>query len=229
MKPVERPAEDPLPVAVVDDATLVRLGCRACLAAEGRYAVVLECADGHELLDALAAGAAPRVVLVDLGLPGPEGRSLLEHLATAHPGLPVVALAAHYTDEAILQAYRQGARALVDKALRHAELPPVLDAVLRGAVWHTPQSQRVLLDNPDGLTAEERQRQRLLAQLTPREREVLLAMCRGDDPTYEAVAQELGVCRRTVETYAGRLFTVFGVRSKPALLLSAVRLRMVRV
>ncbi|MBL0036431.1 MAG: response regulator transcription factor [Flavobacteriales bacterium] len=122
-----------------------------------------------------------------------------------------------------MRTYRTGGRALLTRNAGPEELYRALDAVWKVGIYHTPATHRLLLENPDGLSQEERNRQRLLAKLPPRGKEVLERICRNDDLTYEFIGQELKIGKRTVETHVNQLFQVFGVRSKTALALCAVR------
>jgi two-component system, NarL family, invasion response regulator UvrY len=227
------PSETPRPtppirVALVEDHELMRMGLRQLLEAMGGYQVVLEAANGAELVEALEAGAGPELVLVDLLMPVMDGYDTLAWLREHRPGLRAVVLSVLTDDGTVVRTYRAGACALLTKGMGAADLRHALDTVMRVGVYHTANTQRVLLENPDGLTPEERRRERLLAQITPRCLQVLELMGRADDPTYEVIATELGIGRRTVESHVKQLFDLFGVNSKTALVLSAVRLGIVR-
>lgn len=218
-----------IPVAVVDDHPLVRIGLRDVLESGGEYRVVLEAGDGAELLRALHAGAEPALVVVDLQMPVMDGFATLEALRAEFPGLHAVAISFQVDEASVLKAYRAGARALVPKGMGAGELLPILRTVLDGGVHMTELAQRIMLQNPDGLTSLERERARILAELSPRMVEVLRCMARPEDPTYEQIAKELDIGRRTVEAYVSRMFEVFAVRSKTALVVSALRLGVVRL
>ncbi len=218
-----------IPVAVVDDHPLVRIGLRDVLESGGEYSVMLEAGDGAELLRALRAGAEPALVVVDLQMPVMDGFATLEALRTEFPGLHAVAISFQVDETSVLRAYRSGARALVPKGMGAGELLPILRTVLEGGIHMTEHAQRIMLENPDGLTSLERERAQILVKLTPRMVDVLRCMARPDDPTYEQIAKELNISRRTVEGHVSDMFEVFNVRSKTALVVNAVRLGVVGI
>ena len=90
-----------LRVLLVDDHRLFREGLRHLLL-EGGFEVVGEAADGAEGL-ALAASAAPDLVLMDLNMPRLNGMEATRLLKVAHPDLPVVILTASETDEDLFE------------------------------------------------------------------------------------------------------------------------------
>lgn len=193
------------------------------LLAEGGYQVVLEVPHGEALFEALAEGHVVHLVVLEVSASVPGGYSTLERLCTEHPEVRVLAFAHAPTDTDVMRTYRTGGRALLARNAGPDELYRALDAVWHVGIFHTAATHRLVLDNPDGLSQEERNRQRLLAKLPPRGKEVLERICRNDDLTYEYIGQELKIGKRTVETHVNHLFEVFGVRSKTALALCAVR------
>ena len=195
----------------------------AALLAEGGYHLVLQVPQGEALLNALAQGLEVHLVLLEVSANTPTGYTTMEQLCAGYPDVRVLAFATAPTDTDVMRTYRTGGRALLARNAGVDELYRALDAVWHTGIHHTEASNRILLQNPDGLSQEERNRQRLLAQLMPRYKEVLELICRDDDLTYEYIGQELKIGKRTVETYVHQLFEVFGVRSKTALALNAVR------
>lgn len=215
---------DPVPVAVVDDHDLMREGVAARLERSGRYRVTLQARNGGELVQALEAGAQVSLAIVDLGMPVMDGYAVLDWLKQHRPQVRTLVYTLFSDAAAVMRSYRGGAHGLLCKEELADKLLPAVDAVASGAVYHTERSQRVLLENPDGLTLEERRRARLLAQIPQSHWGVLEAICRGDDLTYAAMARELKLNRRTVERYASELCDIFGVRTKTALAVSAIQL-----
>jgi DNA-binding NarL/FixJ family response regulator len=221
------PGPEALHVALADHHDLMRMGISELLHSTGRYRVTLHARHGGELVQALEAGAEVALAIVDLRMPGMDGYALLDWLKAQRPQVRVLVYTMFADETTVIRSYRAGAHGVLCKEEAAEQLVVALDTLAGGAVYHTDFSQRVLLENPDGLTVEERRRKRLLAQIGPRELEVLQCICRADDPTYEVIAQELGLSRRTVEKHVSALFEVFGVSSKTALVLAALRVGLV--
>jgi two-component system KDP operon response regulator KdpE len=114
-------------VLVVDDEPAIRRLLRTTLAAQGWR--VVEAANGAEALDAVA-GAAPDVVLLDLGLPDLDGMEVLRRLRTGS-AVPVVVLTAREDEQAKVAALDGGADDYVTKPFGTAELVARLRTALR--------------------------------------------------------------------------------------------------
>lgn len=226
------PQADRKALALLEPHCVFRAALGSWFETEGQYRVVWSGAEAEELLAAVstpAAAARPALVVVGLNPAQEGGLALLERLQALPEAPPSVAVLHHHHEGTLLRAYRAGARAVCCCHLAPAALLGVLPAVLQGTVVHSTESQRLLLENPDGLTPEERQRQRLTRQLTVRQLEVLDTVVKDPDLTTSALGQVFGISARTVETHIGELFRTFGVHSRPALIVAAIRVGMVRV
>ena len=124
-----RPGSDPpIRVLLVDDHPRVREALAATLSDEVDLAVVGECGDGSEVVDA-ARRLQPDVVFMDLSMPGMDGLAATEALLIARPGTPVIMLTGDGAS-ARPGAAAAGARAVVPKGTRADGLIRCLRTVL---------------------------------------------------------------------------------------------------
>lgn len=221
--------EAPITVAIVEAHCAVREALAHLVALTGEYTVVLACAPDDTLEALLRATPPAGLVLVGVPHAGAPGLGALAQVAQHWRGAKVLVYTASDEEGLVLRAHRAGARAVLHKGCSAMVLMHALSTVSLVGVFLDEMTQRILLENPDGLSPEERRRERIRAQVTEKLMPVLVRICRGDDPTYEVLAEELRMSRRTVEGYAGDLFEIFGVHSKTALALAAVRVGIVRV
>ncbi len=119
---------------VVDDEVPIRRLLRTSLTAQGFR--VLEAASGREALD-IAAGQAPEIMLLDLGLPDMEGLEVIRRLRGSGSQLPVVVLSSRGDEHGKVAALELGADDYVTKPFGMAELV----ARLRTALRHRLQAQ----------------------------------------------------------------------------------------
>ena len=106
-------ADPPIRLLLVDDQELVRSGLRRILRRRDGFEIVAECADGDEVLDALAHEPAD-VVVMDLRMKRVDGIEATRRLA-ALESPPVLALTTFNDDELLSGALRAGASGFVLK------------------------------------------------------------------------------------------------------------------
>lgn len=221
--------EDPIHVVIVEEHAVLREALALLVEHHGPYKVVLKCAPGEELREAMEHEEGAALLLLGIHHASAPGSATLPWIVSHHPEVKVIVYTLAEDDGLVLGAYRAGARAVLTKGFGAAMLTHALDAVATVGVFHDAITQRILLENPDGLSAEERQRQKLLAQIPPHLFPVLEQICRSADLTYKAMAPKLELSQRTVEAHACELFEIFGVGNKTALAMAAVRLGIVRI
>jgi DNA-binding NarL/FixJ family response regulator len=202
-------SEGQIRVVVVDDHAVVREGIRGVLASSSDIDVVGEASDGAEALE-LVAATQPDVVVLDLTMPGMSGLEATAKLRDAFDKVRVLILSMHDHPEYVLQAVRAGAHGYVLKDATPEELRAAVKAVYSGEEYIAPAAARQLNVAVRGEQKADARRA-LVAQLTRREREVLVRIARG--LTNKDIAAELGISPRTVETHRDGIARKLGIRS----------------
>lgn len=189
-------------VGLADDSLLFREGL-ARLVAELGFEVVFG-AGSVEELEAAVGRCDPDVVVVDVRMPPSftnEGIVAARRLRAGRPGLGVLVLS-HYVESS------QAARLLAEDGRgvgyllkdRVADLDTLSDAIRRvdsgGTVLDPEVVARLLAGREDRST---------IAELTPREREVLALMAEGHSNS--AIGERLFIGQKTVETHIGTIFS----------------------
>ena len=204
-------------VVVVDDQPLVRAGIAMLVNAEEDIAVVAEAADGQQALTQVRA-QRPDVVLMDVRMPGTDGvaatRAVIDEGLTAQNGqlIGVIILTTYHIDEAVYAALRAGASGFLLKDAAPTEIAAAIRAVASGEAWLDPAVTRRLIDEFNARPEPHAPTPAEMAQLTPREREVLTLMARG--MSNADVAVELFISEATVKTHLARVMMKLGVREK---------------
>jgi DNA-binding NarL/FixJ family response regulator len=202
---------------VVDDQPLVRAGIVMLVNAEEDITVVAEATDGKDALTQIRAHR-PDVVLMDVRMPGTDGvaatRAVVEEGLTAQNGQPigVIILTTYHIDEAVYAALRAGASGFLLKDAAPAEIVNAIRSVVAGEAWLDPAVARRLIDEFAARPEPHTPTPAEMAQLTPREREVLSLMARG--LSNADVALELFISEATVKTHLARVMMKLGVREK---------------
>jgi DNA-binding NarL/FixJ family response regulator len=204
-----------LRVLLVDDHALVRAGMKSLLRDIEGVEVVGEASDGAEAL-ALAARETPDAVLMDIAMKGMSGLEAAAKFRELHPGVKVLILSMHASEEYVLQALRAGAAAYLIKDSATSELELALRSVMRGETYLSPAISRQVVEGyvqRVGAAAED--------PLTPRQREVLKRIAEGR--TTKEIAFDLGLSVKTVETHRAQVMDRLGIRDVAGLVRYAMR------
>jgi DNA-binding NarL/FixJ family response regulator len=207
-------------ILLVDDQELLRMGFRMVLEAQDGLEVVGEAGDGAEAV-ALTRQLEPDVVLMDVRMPVMDGveatRALVESGSRSH----VIILTTFDLDEYAHAALRAGASGFLLKDAPTADLLSAIRAVASGDAVVAPSTTRRLLATiahqlPVAETGADLPG---LRSLTPREREVLIAVARG--LSNAEIADELVLSDATVKTHVGRILAKLGLRDRVQIVIYA--------
>jgi len=199
---------DDIRVLIVDDQNLVRMGFRMLLDAEPGITVVGEAADGAEGIR-LATSTKPDVVLMDVRMPGLDGIAATAELLRVSPASRVIILTTFDLDEYAFGGLRAGASGFLLKDTRPAELLAAVRAVASGEAAISTRVTRRMLDLFGArLPATES----ALDTLTPREREILLAI--GEGLSNGEIGERFVLSESTVKTHVGRVLLKLGLRDR---------------
>jgi DNA-binding NarL/FixJ family response regulator len=204
-------------VLLADDHTLVRAGLRKLLESIPGMEVVGEAGDGLALLE-LAEKLQPKVVLMDIAMPGLNGLEATARITKSWPDIRVLILSMHQSAEYVRQALRHGAVAYLLKDAAPLELEWALAAVLRGETYLSPAvSKGVVSDYVHRLRSDEPAQ----AALTPRQREVLQLIAEGQST--KEIARRLDLSVKTVETHRTQLMKQLDIHEVAGLVRYAIR------
>lgn len=211
-------------ILIVDDQEMIRLGLRAILATQARYDVVADLSDGLQAVAYLHDHPVD-VVLMDIRMPGIDGveatRRIRQTLSAERTR--VVILTTFEQDETVIAALRAGANGFLSKAVGPAELMAGIDEVAAGGGTLSAAATAALIGHVSEQVAPtvDAAMADLFAALTPRERDVVLAIAEGLDN--EQIAAALFVSPFTVKTHAQRAMTKVGARDRAQLVAFAYR------
>ena len=228
------PAPDPIRILIAEDQALLRASFAALMNAEPDLAVVGQAVDGAEAV-ALAAGARPDVVVMDIQMPGLSGIEATRRICAdpALAGTRVLVLTMFEVEEYVLGALRAGASGFL---LKDASPQAVVDAVRTvhaGQSLLSPQVVTTLVARGGGGGAGtaavgpgEDDPAPALGRLTPRQREVLVLIAQG--MSNAEIETQLGIRRATCRSHITALLARLGARDRAQLVIAAYEAGLVR-
>src|SRR5579864_8784788 len=207
-------------VVLADDHPVVRQGLRAVLEAEPLFSIAGEAGDGLEAVD-LVAKLKPRVLIVDLMMPGLTGLEVTRRVRKESPDTQVVVLSMHASEPYVLEALRNGAAAYVLKNSQSAHLVQAVREAAAGRRYLSPTlSERAIAAYADRAVADTGPTD-AYDTLTSREREVLHLAAEGH--SHREIAQRLSISPRTAEVHRANLMRKLDLHNQTDLVRYAIR------
>ncbi len=199
-------------VLIADDHAVVREGIRRVLGTEAEFEIVGEAVNGSDAVS-LSRELEPDVVVLDLSMPGLSGFEAAERIRSTVPATRILILSIHDHEEYVARSVRAGAHGYLRKDSSPAELRAAVRTIGQGNSYFATPEARALFAN-SGLNALAPQPSGL-AELTSREREVLLEIVRGR--SNKEIGAQFSISVRTVESHREALMRKLGIRGTAAL------------
>ena len=203
---------DTISVLLVDDHALFRSGVRSLLQRNPRFTVVGEASDGVDGVKR-AMQLKPDVILLDLHMPGMTGVETLQLILQGWPEAAIIMLTVSEEGEDLAAALQAGARGYL---IKNIDADYLIRAVERAAA-----GESVLAESMAAKLVAQLQKQREpkpaappseLDKLTPREREILACLARGE--SNKLIARVLDLAESTVKIHVQNILKKLGLSSR---------------
>ncbi|MES2996931.1 MAG: response regulator transcription factor [Verrucomicrobiota bacterium] len=195
-------------VSIVDDDDRLRTSLRRLLDRCDDCQCVSDHTTGKEAVAALPS-LRPRVVLMDINLPGMDGIECVRQLKPLMPDTEFIMLTVYEDSERIFQALAAGASGYL---LKQTEFGEIHDAILQVHAGGAPMSSHIarkvvaaFRPAPHHVTGQ-------FLDLTAREREVLELLAHG--LLYKEISAQLGVSYNTVNNHVRHIYEKLHVNSR---------------
>lgn len=205
-------------LALTDDQLLFRKGMAMILRDMAGVRVVLECANGEELLAALKATKID-VVLLDLEMPVLDGTTTMRRIRQEFPAVKAIILSSHDEDDQISALMDLGANGYMLKTAEPDEIDMAIRSVAQSGFYLNDTVNKGLLH---GLVKDRKVKPTFneIDPLSDRELEVLRGICQ--ELTTAEIAGKIFVSPRTVEFHRNNLLLKTGARNAAGLVVYAM-------
>jgi DNA-binding NarL/FixJ family response regulator len=185
-------------VLIVDDHKIMRDGIKAILKPAGDLEVIGETDSGVDAVQ-MVRKLRPDVVMMDINLQGMSGIEATTEMIRHQPEIKVMMLSMYDDEHSVISAVKAGARGFVLKRASDGDLIQALRMVAQGGTYLSPRVSDRLLERIQKGTVDESTQALPLADLSPREVQVLRLVAEGKTSKEIAVMLDLSV--QTIRSY----------------------------
>ncbi len=205
-------------LALADDQRLFRKGMALLLRDMAGVRVVLECANGEELLTALKTTKVD-IVLLDLEMPVLDGTATMRRIKQEYPAVKVIVLSSHDEEQTIVSLMELGANGYMLKSAEPDEIDTAIRSVAQSGFYLNDTVNRATLH----ALVQKKQVKPTFNDIDPlseRELEVLRGICQ--ELTTAEIGEKIFVSPRTVEFHRNNLLLKTGARNAAGLVVYAM-------
>lgn len=211
-------------IVLVDDHTLFRNGLRTLLDGIDGFAVTAEAADGIELLELLEQ-ERPDVVLLDIEMPRMNGIAAAEEALRRYPDLKIITLSMYGDEDYYFKMVSLGVKGFILKNSDIRDVVSAIETVVEGGSFFSQELLFNLVSNlkssPSAIPDDSPE------ELSQRESEILLHICRGE--SNNEIADALFISKRTVDKHRSNILAKTGCKNTANLVVYAIKNHLVEI
>lgn len=205
------------PVWVVEDSAMYRQALTELIERGDQFSCPRVFGDAESALQALGEGNdLPRLILMDLALPGMSGIDCIRAIRLQNPSIPVVMLTVHQSNERIFEAVCAGASGYLLKSSPRDEIMNGIANVLEGGAAMDAQIARRVLEMFARMAAPQAD-----YGLSARELQILQRLV--DGLTKSEIARELSLSPHTIDGHVRNIYTKLHVNNRSGAVARALR------
>jgi DNA-binding NarL/FixJ family response regulator len=212
-----------LRILVVDDHAVVRRGVRSLLESHEGWEVCGEATTGRDAIEQ-NRHLRPDVVVMDLSLPELNGLDATRQIVKDTPGVEVLVLTMHHSEELARDVLKAGARGYVMKSDADESLIAAVDSLRQHKPFLTSTVTGFVLD--DYLRRRDGAGEAAHLAVTARERQIIQLVAEGK--SNKEAASTLGISMKTIEAHRANIMRKLGLRSVSDLVRYAIRNKIVQ-
>jgi len=196
---------------------------KSILTSENIANIIGEASNGMELLK-LLSHVKPDLVLMDIDMPQMNGLDATEKALELMPDLKIIAFSMFSDEEYYYKMIDRGVKGFILKTSGINELENAIQNVMLGDTYFSNELLRKIIIN---LGHPTNGKSTLQENLTDRETEILQQICQG--LTTEEIAEKLFISPKTVKSHKSNLLEKTACKNTPALILFAIKNKIVEI
>ncbi len=208
-------------IIITDDHQLFRNGLKILLNAFPEFEVTGEASNGEEFLRVLKESPAD-IALMDINMPEMDGIEATRKGLKLCPDIDIIALSMYGEEEYYYKMVDAGAKGFVLKDSDISEVKEAILTVIKGGSYF---SQELLYHVIQKI--KHRENESRSANLSRREKEILLKICEG--LSNQEIADALFISKRTVDKHRANLLGKTNSKNTASLILFAIRNKLIEI
>jgi DNA-binding NarL/FixJ family response regulator len=208
-------------IIIADDHQLFRNGLKILLNSFPEFEVTGEAANGEEFLKLLKNVHAD-IALMDIKMPEMDGIEATRRGLKMCPGINIIALSMYGEEEYYYKMVDAGAKGFL---LKDSDISEVKEAILTIAKGGSFFSQELLYHVIQKI--KHREQESKSANLSKREKEILIKICEGF--SNQEIAEALFISKRTVDKHRANLLGKTNSKNTASLILFAIRNKLIEI
>ncbi|MFO7756236.1 MAG: response regulator transcription factor [Bacteroidales bacterium] len=212
---------DKIKIVLADDHQLFRNGLKILLDAFDNFEISGEAGNGEEVLQ-LISGAPCHIILMDIDMPVMDGIEATRRVTEINPDIKIIALSMYGEEEYYHRMVEAGARGFL---LKDSDINEVKDAIITVHNGGNYFSQELLQHVIQKIRSRETEIRH--ANLSRREKEVLLKICEG--LSNQEIADRLFISKRTVDKHRANLLSKTASKNTASLILYAIKNKIIAI
>ena len=210
-------------IIIVDDHLIFRQGLTSIITSENIATVVGEASNGIEFIE-LISKMKPDIVLMDIDMPHMNGLDATEKAIKLIPELKIIVFSMFSDEEYYHKMIERGVKGFILKTSGINELENAIHEVMKGESYFSNELLRKIISNFEQQTNNEQSKKEILSE---REIEVLQQICLG--LSTDEIGKKLFISPKTVKTHKSNLLAKTISKNTPALILYAIKNKIVEI
>jgi DNA-binding NarL/FixJ family response regulator len=208
-------------IIIVDDHQLFRNGLKILLDSFPEFEVAGEASNGEEFLKLIKTVKAD-VALMDINMPQLDGIDATRRGLKLCPELNIIALSMYGEEEYYYKMVDAGAKGFLLKDSDIAEVKEAINTVIKGGSFFSQELLYYVIQK-----IKHREHESKTANLSKREKEILLKIC--DGLSNQEIAETLFISKRTVDKHRANLLGKTNSKNTASLILFAIRNKLIEI
>ncbi len=208
-------------IIIADDHQLFRNGLKILLDSFPDFEVTGEASNGEEFLKLIKTTPA-EIALMDINMPEMDGIEATRRAQKTNPEINIIALSMYGEEEYYYKMVDAGAKGFV---LKDSDIFEVREAILTVTKGGSYFSQELLYHVIQKI--KHREHETKVANLSKREKEILLKICEG--LSNQEIAETLFISKRTVDKHRANLLGKTNSKNTASLILFAIRNKLIEI